>query len=52
MIQVEDREAIRRAYFVEHKSIRAIARELQHGRNVIRFEGEQGTGQTKSAGAC
>ena len=36
MIQVEDREAIRRAYFVEHKSIRAIARELQHGRNVIR----------------
>ncbi len=36
MIQVEDREAIRRAYFVEHKSIRAIARELQHGRHVIR----------------
>jgi len=36
MIQVEDREAIRRAYFVEHKSIRAIARELQHGRDVIR----------------
>jgi transposase len=36
MIQVEDREAIRRAYFVEHKSIRAIARELKHGRDVIR----------------
>jgi transposase len=36
MIQVEDREAIRRAYFVEHKSIRAIARELHHGRDVIR----------------
>jgi transposase len=36
MIQVEDREAIRRAYFVEHRSIRAIARELGHGRHVIR----------------
>jgi hypothetical protein len=24
MIQVEEREAIRRAYFVEHKSIRAL----------------------------
>jgi len=36
MIQVEEREAIRRAYFVEHKSIRAIARELKHGRDVIR----------------
>jgi transposase len=36
MIQVEDREAIRRAYFVEHKSIRAIARELKHSRVVIR----------------
>jgi transposase len=36
MIQVEEREAIRRANFVEHKSIRAIARELKHGRDVIR----------------
>ena len=33
---MEDREAIRRASFVEHQSIRAIARELQHGRHVIR----------------
>jgi transposase len=36
MIQVEDREQIRRAYFVEHKSIRAISRELKHSRATIR----------------
>jgi transposase len=36
MIQVEDREQIRRAYFVEHKSLRAIGRELRHSRMVIR----------------
>ena len=36
MIQVEEHEAIRRAYFVEVKSIRQIARELGHGRDVIR----------------
>ncbi len=35
MIQVEDREAIRRACLVEHKSIRAIAQELHHGRDAI-----------------
>lgn len=28
MISVEDREKIRRAYFVEHKSLRQIAKEL------------------------
>lgn len=36
MIQVEDRELIRRAFFVDHKSIRAIARELKHSRDSIR----------------
>jgi transposase len=36
MIKVEEQEAIRRAYFVEGKSIRAIARELHHGRRVVR----------------
>jgi transposase len=35
MIQVEDREVIRRAYFDEHKSIRAIAKELGHGRDTV-----------------
>ena len=35
MIQVEDRELIRRAYFDEHKSIRAIAKELGHGRDTV-----------------
>ena len=36
MIKVEDHEAIRRAYFVEEKPIRQIARELHHGREAIR----------------
>lgn len=36
MIQVEEIEAIRRAYFLEGMSIRAIARRYQHGREVIR----------------
>lgn len=36
MIQVEEREQIRRAYFVEHKSIRAIARELKRSRRTVR----------------
>jgi len=36
MIQVEDREVIRQAYFVEHKSIRTIADELHHSRRSIR----------------
>jgi transposase len=36
MLTVEQIEAIRRAYFVEDKSVRAIARELGHGRRVIR----------------
>ena len=36
MLTVEDREAIRRAYFVEEKSIREIARELHHSRKTVR----------------
>jgi len=36
MLTVEQSEAIRRAYFVEEKSVRAVARELHHGRRVIR----------------
>ena len=36
MIQVEEREQIRRAYFVKHKSIRAIARELKRSRRTVR----------------
>ena len=36
MLTVEQSEAIRRAYFVDDKSVRAIARELHHGRRAIR----------------
>lgn len=36
MLKVEDKEAIRRAYFVEEKSIRQIAREMHHARKTIR----------------
>lgn len=36
MLTVEDVEAIRRAYYHEHKSVRAIAREQRHGRRVVR----------------
>jgi transposase len=36
MKQVEDYETIRRAYFVEKKSIRAIHRELGYDRDTIR----------------
>jgi transposase len=36
MIQVEEHEAIRRSYFVEGKPIRQIARELRHGRELVR----------------
>lgn len=36
MIQVEEIEQIRRAYFLEGQSIRAIARHYRHGRRVIR----------------
>jgi transposase len=36
MLKVEDIERIRRAYYVEKKSIRAIAREQGHHRRVVR----------------
>jgi transposase len=36
MISVEDREEIRRAYFIEKKSQRQIARELGHSRKTVR----------------
>jgi transposase len=36
MLTVEQIEAIRRAYYHEQKSVRAIARELGHGRRVVR----------------
>ena len=36
MINVEQREKIRRAYFVEEKSIRQIARELKCSRPTVR----------------
>jgi len=35
MISVEQREQIRRAYFLEHKSMRQIARELGHSRETV-----------------
>src|SRR5438067_4384739 len=34
-ITVEDREAIRKAYYLEHKSIRQIAREQHHSRRTV-----------------
>lgn len=36
MITVTDRERIRRAHFVEHKSIRQIAREFKHSRETVK----------------
>ncbi len=36
MIKVEEKEKIRRAYYLEQKSIRQIAKELNHGRTVVR----------------
>jgi len=36
MISVDDREQIRRAYFLEHKSIRKIAKELKHSRHTVK----------------
>jgi transposase len=36
MLTVEEIEAIRRAYYHEHKSVRAIARQQRHGRRVVR----------------
>ena len=36
MIKVEDKERIRRAYYVEKKSIRQISRELNYARQTVR----------------
>jgi transposase len=36
MIQVEEREQIRRAYYVDGQSVRQIARELGHSRRTVR----------------
>ena len=36
MLTVDQREQIRRAYFIEGKSIRAIAREGRHDRRTVR----------------
>jgi transposase len=36
MISVEDRERVRRAYFVEHKTQRQIAKEMQLARKTVR----------------
>jgi transposase len=36
MLQVEDREEIRRAYFTEGKSMRRIAEDLHHSRDTVR----------------
>jgi transposase len=36
VLSVDEREQIRRAYFIEHKSIRQIARDQHHDRETIR----------------
>jgi transposase len=36
MLKVEEIEAIRQAYYREHRSVRGIARDLGHGRRVVR----------------
>jgi transposase len=36
MISVQDRERIRRAYFIENKSMRQIAQELGHSRDTVK----------------
>lgn len=36
MIKVEEKEKIRRAYYVENKSVRQIARELKYARQTVR----------------
>lgn len=46
MLKVEEREAIRRAYYVEHKSIRAIARELHHSRETVQQAVDDATPKT------
>ena len=45
MISVNDRECIRRAYFVEHKSFREIAKELGHSRKKVQKVLKAGRGK-------
>ena len=45
MLQVEDYEEMRRAYFCDEMSIREIAREFHHGRNC----GAEGPGRCGAA---
>jgi transposase len=49
MLTEQERERIRRAYHLEHKSIRQIAREEQHGRETIRQVLEQALPSAKPA---
>lgn len=46
MISVEDREKIRRAYFVENKGLRQIARELRVARKTVRKAIESAEAET------
>ena len=52
MIIVEDYEAIRRAYYIEKKSIRQIAREQHHSRTTIRKAIEPGSSPQGDQHAC
>lgn len=49
MIKVDEREKIRRAYFIEHKSMRQIARELRHSRNSVKQAIESAEAKTYTA---
>lgn len=48
MIRVEEREKIRRAYFIEDKSMREISRELGHSRSTVKkaLEGAEAVAYT------
>jgi len=35
IVQAEELERIRRAYHIEHKSIRAVAWEMKHSRSTV-----------------
>lgn len=46
MIKVEEIERIRRAYYVEHKSVRQIAKELGHSRQTVNQALASGQGRS------
>ncbi len=48
MLKVENREGIRRAYYVEGKSMRQIERELHHSRHTIKKALESAEGESYS----